>query len=98
MPTLTFTAVTTGSASVINTEIEVSGATWKSPANFKHLYQTSCIAMMLDLDNNILYLHDESGNHLIQFDNTQAATTEVTGQGTASDVADLYSKIKNATA
>lgn len=92
--TLTINGITSNAGSLVNAELVVSGVTWRSPSALTHLYSTSVIPMMLDQDNAVLYIHDESGQNLVIFTDEQANGVTVTDVGVATSAADLYSKLK----
>ena len=92
--TITINQVAVNAGSLIVIELVASGVTWKSPTALTHLYSLAAIPMMLDQDNGVLYIHDESGTHLLVFTNDQANGTTVATVGVATSASDLYDKIK----
>jgi len=94
MAEITINQVAVNAGSLIVIELVATGITWKSPTALTHLYSIDTVPMMLDQSNGVLYIHDESGNHLLIFTDAQAHGKVVTNIGAASSAADLYDKIK----
>ena len=94
MAEITINQVAVNAGQTIIMELVSTGITWKSPTALTHLYSLASIPMMLDQDNGVLYIHDESGTHLLIFTDDQANGTVVTTVGAASSASDLYDKIK----